>query len=92
MCDLTAFLVVNENYQPIYNSMGKREDGIFDRQYPESNYNNARKGSVIVVDGKPCKVVDMSTCKTGKHGSAKVLLSLLTRNNMTIVNFLLIIF
>ncbi|MEM0340368.1 MAG: translation initiation factor IF-5A [Acidilobaceae archaeon] len=30
-----------------------------------------KKGSFIVIDGEPCKIVDMSTAKTGKHGSAK---------------------
>jgi translation initiation factor 5A len=31
-----------------------------------------RKGTCIVLKDKPCKVVDMSTSKTGKHGHAKV--------------------
>eukprot|EP01087_Luapelamoeba_hula_P011946 TRINITY_DN331_c0_g1_i1.p1 TRINITY_DN331_c0_g1~~TRINITY_DN331_c0_g1_i1.p1 ORF type:complete len:148 (-),score=28.86 TRINITY_DN331_c0_g1_i1:350-793(-) len=31
-----------------------------------------RKGGFIVINGRPCKVIDMSTSKTGKHGSAKV--------------------
>ena len=31
-----------------------------------------RKGGFVVLKGHPCKVVDMSTSKTGKHGSAKV--------------------
>jgi len=31
-----------------------------------------RKGGFVVVKGFPCKVVDMSTSKTGKHGHAKV--------------------
>jgi translation initiation factor 5A len=31
-----------------------------------------RKGGHIVIKGRPCKVVDMSTSKTGKHGHAKV--------------------
>ncbi|MEM1927222.1 MAG: translation initiation factor IF-5A [Acidilobaceae archaeon] len=30
-----------------------------------------KKGSFIVIDGEPCKIVEMSTAKTGKHGSAK---------------------
>mmetsp|Transcript_23273 Transcript_23273/g.34163 ORF Transcript_23273/g.34163 Transcript_23273/m.34163 type:complete len:159 (+) Transcript_23273:82-558(+) len=30
-----------------------------------------RKGGYIVIKGKPCKVVDVSTSKTGKHGHAK---------------------
>ncbi|KNH05062.1 translation initiation factor eIF-5A family protein [Perkinsela sp. CCAP 1560/4] len=30
-----------------------------------------KKGDVVILDGFPCKVVDMSTSKTGKHGHAK---------------------
>ena len=31
-----------------------------------------RKGGYVVIRGFPCKVVNMSTSKTGKHGHAKV--------------------
>eukprot|EP00048_Salpingoeca_helianthica_P014339 m.221205 g.221205 ORF g.221205 m.221205 type:complete len:160 (+) comp15739_c0_seq1:78-557(+) len=31
-----------------------------------------RKGGFVMIKGRPCKVVDMSTSKTGKHGHAKV--------------------
>lgn len=31
-----------------------------------------KKGSYAMVSGHPCKIVDTSTSKTGKHGSAKV--------------------
>ncbi|BAN90773.1 translation initiation factor IF-5A [Aeropyrum camini] len=30
-----------------------------------------KKGSYIVIDGEPCRIVEMSRAKTGKHGSAK---------------------
>jgi translation initiation factor 5A len=30
-----------------------------------------RKGGYIVIKGRPCKVTDVSTSKTGKHGHAK---------------------
>merc|ERR1712010_182583 len=30
-----------------------------------------RKGAYIVIKNRPCKVVDVSTSKTGKHGHAK---------------------
>merc|ERR1719263_427731 len=30
-----------------------------------------RKGSHVMIKGKPCKVIDYSTSKTGKHGHAK---------------------
>ncbi|KHN97880.1 eukaryotic translation initiation factor 5A [Metarhizium album ARSEF 1941] len=31
-----------------------------------------RKGGFVVIKARPCKIVDMSTSKTGKHGHAKV--------------------
>lgn len=31
-----------------------------------------RKGGFVVVKNRPCKIVEMSTSKTGKHGHAKV--------------------
>jgi len=31
-----------------------------------------RKGGHVVIKTRPCKIVDMSTSKTGKHGHAKV--------------------
>jgi len=30
-----------------------------------------REGNFIVIDGEPCRIVEMSKAKTGKHGSAK---------------------
>ena len=30
-----------------------------------------RKGGLIMIKGQPCKVADVSTSKTGKHGHAK---------------------
>ena len=30
-----------------------------------------RKGGHVLLKGKPCKIVDVSTSKTGKHGHAK---------------------
>ena len=31
-----------------------------------------RKGGFVVLKGFPCKIVEMSTSKTGKHGHAKI--------------------
>ena len=30
-----------------------------------------KKGSYIIIDGEPCRVVSVSTSKPGKHGAAK---------------------
>ncbi|KAI8112363.1 hypothetical protein M9434_003686 [Picochlorum sp. BPE23] len=35
------------------------------------NAGSIRKNGYIVIKGRPCKVVDVSTSKTGKHGHAK---------------------
>jgi len=31
-----------------------------------------REGNYVIIDGEPCRVVEISRAKTGKHGSAKV--------------------
>merc|ERR1711898_74869 len=33
---------------------------------------NLKKGSFVVIKNRPCKVIETSTSKTGKHGHAKV--------------------
>eukprot|EP00232_Nephroselmis_pyriformis_P003428 CAMPEP_0182914142 /NCGR_PEP_ID=MMETSP0034_2-20130328/38403_1 /TAXON_ID=156128 /ORGANISM="Nephroselmis pyriformis, Strain CCMP717" /LENGTH=163 /DNA_ID=CAMNT_0025050891 /DNA_START=39 /DNA_END=530 /DNA_ORIENTATION=+ len=38
--------------------------------YP-SEAGQVRKGGFMVIKGRPCKVLDVSTSKTGKHGHAK---------------------
>ena len=40
-----------------------------------------RKNGHVLIKGRPCKIVEMSTSKTGKHGHAKV------RNAFVIVGF-----
>ncbi len=47
-----------------------------------------RTGSFIIIDGEPCKIVEISRAKTGKHGSAKahvVAISLFTGSKKTLV-------
>jgi len=45
-------------------------------------------GSYIVIDGEPCRIVEMSKAKTGKHGSAKahvVAVCIFSGNKKTLV-------
>ncbi len=45
-------------------------------------------GSFIVIDGEPCRIVEMSKAKTGKHGSAKahvVAIGIFTGTKRTLV-------
>ncbi len=47
-----------------------------------------RTGSFIIIDGEPCRIVEISKAKTGKHGSAKahvVAMSLLSGAKKTLV-------
>merc|ERR1712063_143412 len=39
--------------------------------YP-AQCSSIKKGGYVVIKDRPCKVVDTSTSKTGKHGHAKV--------------------
>jgi len=32
---------------------------------------NLKVGSFVIIDNEPCRVIDVSKAKTGKHGSAK---------------------
>ena len=57
--------------------MGDQEDETFEstdagasETYP-MEAGQIRKGGHIMIKGNPCKVIDVSTSKTGKHGHAK---------------------
>ncbi|MEM1532668.1 MAG: translation initiation factor IF-5A [Desulfurococcaceae archaeon] len=37
-----------------------------------ASMSDLKPGSFVVIDGEPCRVVEATKAKTGKHGSAKV--------------------
>ena len=39
--------------------------------FPEQA-NSRRKGDIVLLKGHPCKIVDFSSSKPGKHGAAKI--------------------
>lgn len=56
--------------------------------YSYASLGDLKKGSYIIIDGEPCRIVEYSTAKTGKHGSAKahvVAVSLFTGQKKTLV-------
>ncbi|MCS7107022.1 MAG: translation initiation factor IF-5A [Acidilobaceae archaeon] len=56
--------------------------------YSYASLGDLRKGSYVIIDGEPCRIVEYSTAKTGKHGSAKahvVAVSVFTGQKKTLV-------
>merc|ERR1712061_966058 len=50
--------------------MGESGDSGASHVYPQQA-GELRKGSHVMIKGHPCKVAEVSTSKTGKHGHAK---------------------
>jgi len=50
---------------------GQQGDAGASKTYPEQ-CSALRKNGYVVIKGRPCKIAEMSTSKTGKHGHAKV--------------------
>jgi translation initiation factor 5A len=57
---------MSDDEQPMFESA----DAGSSLTYP-SAVGSLRKSGHCMIKEKPCKIVDISTCKTGKHGSAK---------------------
>ncbi|KAG7715600.1 hypothetical protein KL949_004017 [Ogataea haglerorum] len=59
------------NFGPASRMPGNTADAGSSLTYP-MQCSALRKNGFVVIKGRPCKIVDMSTSKTGKHGHAKV--------------------
>ena len=62
-----TFSMSSEDEQVVFESVASGAS----ETYP-AQCSSLRKGGHVVLRGRPCKIVDMSTSKTGKHGHAKV--------------------
>lgn len=60
---------MSDNEQQFDEEFEKTESGA-SLTYPTSA-GSIKKNGFMVINGRPCKVVDYSTAKTGKHGHAK---------------------
>jgi len=59
-----------EDKEEVYETFEKSDSGA-SKTFP-MQCSALRKGGHVVIKGFPCKVMEMSTSKTGKHGHAKV--------------------
>ncbi len=73
------FIIDNSNYTTqVLGEMADAGDDTFPSTDSGSQYtypmqcSTLRKGGFVLIKNQPCKIVEMSTSKTGKHGHAKV--------------------
>ena len=56
--------------------------------YTYATVGDLKVGSYVIIDGEPCRIVEISKAKTGKHGSAKahiVAIGLFTGSKKTLI-------
>lgn len=64
----TAIIIMSDDENDFHHQGG---DDAGSKTYPVAA-GALKKGSFININGRPCKVIDLSVSKTGKHGHAKV--------------------
>lgn len=50
----------------------EEKQAAFDPNMQASQASHLKKNDVVVLQNRPCKIIEMSSSKTGKHGHAKV--------------------
>lgn len=53
-------------------SDSEASDHSIDNEMTPIQTSQLRKNDIVVLKGKPCKIVEMNTSKPGKHGHAKI--------------------
>ncbi len=62
--------------------------GVSGVSYTYATVGDLKVGSYVIIDGEPCRIVEISKAKTGKHGSAKahiVAIGLFTGSKKTLI-------
>ena len=68
----TAFLAVNKKDNQV---LGELKQVNLNNVKQVSSGGSYRKGDIVMMNGRPCMIVSHSTAKTGKHGSAKSMIT-----------------
>jgi translation initiation factor 5A len=55
--------------------MNKLKENVAPYNFEYSQAGSIKKGSYCMLEGQPCKIIDLAISKPGKHGSAKILLT-----------------